>query len=260
MSGKWDESEKRKEELLKIIRTWDGKLKLPKGLLLEIIDHVIKDFSRQERIEFENTGKGFAKLLLSCTWDRETTRDANETDDRQQSIFVFSMLCYGIEIIRYGSKNPLQLTIAKYNDKQIEAHMKLFRGEITKEEFRREENEARYPTIEDKKQLIFSNLEGGVEVDIESERARQILSGYEDAPSIYKMLRLGVFHAVGKVRMESAHIEKVLDEEVKNMLKTGKINVKTYRIIQKLMRKRQKQDLETNPIRFCPFQEAYDHE
>ena len=43
--------------------------------------------------------------------------------------------------------------------------------------------------------------------------------------------------------MEPAHIEKVLDEEVKRMLKTGEINVKTYRIIQKSLRKRQKQDL-----------------
>lgn len=243
---KWDKYEKRKEELLNIIRTWDGKSKLPKELSFAIVSHVIKDFARQEKIEFENTAEGFTKLVLSCTWNRETIRDADETDSRQQSFFAFSMLCYGIEIVRYGSENPLQLTIAKYNDKQIEAHMKLFRGEITKEEFRREENEARYPTIEDKKQLIFSNLEGGVDVDIESERAREILRGYEDAPSIYKMLRLGVFHAVGKVRMEPAHIEKILYDEVKEMLKSGKLNVKTYRIIQKLMKKRQKQDLDSS--------------
>jgi hypothetical protein len=245
--GNWDKSEKRKGELLNIIRTWDGKSKLSKELLVEIIDHVIKDFARHERIEFENTGEGFAKLLLSCTWDLETVRDAKrDTNNRQQSFFVFSMLYYRIEIKRYGSENPLTLTIAKYNDKQIEAHMKLFRGEITKEEFRREENEARYPTLEDKKQLILRVLEGGVDFDIESKIAREILRGYEDTPSIYKLLRLGVFHAVGKVRMEPAHIEKVLDEEVKRMLMTGMINVKTYRIIQKSMRKRQKQDLENS--------------
>jgi len=244
LSGKWDESEKRKDELLNIIRTWDGKSKLPKELIFEIVDHVIKDFARQEKIDFENTGEGFSNLLLSCTWNRETTRDADETDDRQQSFSAFSLLSYGIDIIRYGIENPLQLTIAKYNDKQIEAHMKLFSGEITNEEFRREENEARYPTIEDKKQLILRALERGVYFDIESDRAREILRGYEHAPSIYKMLRLGVFYAIGKVRMEPAHIEKILYDEVKEMLKAGAINVRAYRIIQKLMRKRQKQDLD----------------
>jgi hypothetical protein len=243
---RWDKSEKRKEELLNIIRVWDGKSKIPKELTFEIVEYVIKDFAQQEKIEFENTNEGFAKLLFSCTWNCETIRDVDETDDRQQSFFVFSVLCYGIEIIRYGNENPLRLTIAKYNDKQIEAHMKLIRGEITKEEFRREENEARYPTLEDKEQLILSTLEGGVDVDIESEKAREILRGYEDAPSVYKMLRLGVFHAVGKVRMEPAHIEKILDNQIKEMLKAGKINVKTYRIVQKLTRKRQRQDLHSS--------------
>jgi hypothetical protein len=50
----------------------------------------------------------------------------------------------------------------------------------------------------------------------------------------YKILRAAVYESVGKTRMDAADIEKILDEKVKELLKAGKINVKTYRNIRKI--------------------------
>ena len=236
MINRWDESEKRKERLLNSIKTWDGKAQLPRELIFEIVHHVITEYARQEKIEFEDTLEGFMKLLHSCTWDCDVVKDARETDERQMFFFTFCMLYAGIEIRRHGSQeNSARLGIRKYNDKQIEAHLKLYRGEISKEEFRRQENEARYPTVEDKKQLLESRMDEGIEID--TQRAREILKGYEDGPEVYKILRVAVYESVGKTRMDVAYIEKILDEKVKELLKRGRISVKEYTKIKKIVKR-----------------------
>ena len=87
-------------------------------------------------------------------------------------------------------------------------------------------------------------MEDRVKVDVNSQRTKKILEGYEDAPAFYKILRVVVYESVGKTRMDIAHIEKILGEKVKEMLKAGKIDVKTYRKIQKIAHRQQRRQLE----------------
>ncbi len=234
---KWDELDKQKQKLQNLINLWDGKAQLPKDIILEIVSNALRHYARVENIEVENTPEGFVKLLRSCTYDSDKLEDADELDDRQLEFFAFSLFEYHVEVRRFGSCDDgrISVRLVKYNEKQVEAHLKLMKGEISKEEFRRQENEARYPTLEDKKELLEARMRSGVETnDI---RVKKILRGYEDAPAEYKVLRVAVYESVGKTRMDEAHIEKVIDEKVKEMLKTGQINVKTYRRIQKITHK-----------------------
>ena len=78
-------------------------------------------------------------------------------------------------------------------------------------------------------------MDEGIEID--TQRAREILKGYEDAPDMYKILRVAVYESVGKTRMDVAHIEKILDEKVKELLKRGRISVKEYTKIKKIVKR-----------------------
>lgn len=237
----WDESEKHREKLLNTIKMWDGKKQLPKDLTIEIVSNALRDYARAEKIEVENTPEGFMKILHSCTCDCDALEDIDELDDRQMKFWAFTTIEYHIEIRRHGTGDRVGLELVKVNDKQIEAHLKLFKGEVSKEEFRRQENEARYPNLEGKKQLLeermqYRNIE---HININSESAKKILEGYEEAPIEYKKLRVAVFESVGKTIMDVAYIEKILDEKVKEMLKSGAINFKAYSNIRKITRKQQ---------------------
>ena len=72
MNPNWDESEKKNEGLLKLIKTWDGKAQLPRELIIEIVNHVIREYARQQEIDFKDTPEDFMKLLHSCIWNCES--------------------------------------------------------------------------------------------------------------------------------------------------------------------------------------------
>lgn len=51
---------------------------------------------------------------------------------------------------------------------------------------------------------------------------RKLLEGYEDAPQRYKLARLLVYQESKKQEWDDAEIEKILDQEVKVMVKDGR--------------------------------------
>ena len=74
---------------------------------------------------------------------------------------------------------------------------------------------------------------------------RKLLEGYEDAPQRYKLARLLVYQESKKQEWDDAEIEKILDQEVKVMLKDGKINEEEYTNIREMNDRETSKKLQT---------------
>jgi hypothetical protein len=74
---------------------------------------------------------------------------------------------------------------------------------------------------------------------------RKLIEGYEAAPQRYQLARLLIYQESKKQEWDDAEIEKILDQEVKVMLKDGRINEEEYTNIREMNYRETSKKLQT---------------
>ena len=245
-SDKWDEQERLDALVLKYIGLWDPEVdkvlskKVRKDTASFIISHIIYKYARVKGIDYSNK-KEFDKICKSVVPSKYS-----QSDELQEDFWVFAVTNYGVDLNR---KDDNIYEIRKVPDKEFDIILNYLKGDISAEEYKKQVGQARYPTLNDKKLAIhFDILEQMERLERKEydnlpahpkavSRIKKHIEGYDDAPDTYILTRFFVYEAAYKKGWDEAEIEKVLDEQVKEMVKEGDISSKEYEKIKKIVKR-----------------------
>lgn len=235
----WDDDEDLDDKVLELIEKWDKNASFSDRVFITM--HIIRKYARIRGIEYEESEDGLNKLrkMVVPTLGRTKAEDSKQ----QKDFFGFSIMNYGV-VISLDEKDHFHLE--KLSDKTLDIISK--QEDFSDKELKKQIQQSRYPTVDAKMKLVEDDIDKQIEF-MESqedggpirpekiEEMRMVLEGYEDAPDIYKMAKLLVYQAAKKQPWDQAEIERVLEEQVKEMVKDGKITGKEYSKIRKIVKR-----------------------
>ncbi len=240
MTKKWDKDEELDDKVHEIIDEWDD---VDQELRLITIFHIIRKYARVKQIAYKETGEGFTKFFESIVPGSLNVNETVVPLEKMMDFWFFALENYGLDIT-IEEKN--QFRVHKFSEKEFEIMGKIH--ELGHEEMFKQLRQARYPTIKDKKSFVDRDIqrqmdwmdrpenENLVRPEVVKE-VRKVLEGYEDAPDIYRVARVFVYQAATKQDWDEAETERVLEDQIKEMAKDGRLSRKEYTKIKKITKR-----------------------
>ena len=170
--------------------------------------------------------------------------DASKGTKKMRDFAVYALRNYGL-VFQYVDDNDTVPNLRRLSDKELELLVESNDEGYIYEEMKKRFLQARYPTVEDKKEVIEKDMDSLIDHIEQNEdnevrpevvaKLSKYLEGYDDAPGVYRMMRLMTYMAAEKKGWDEAEIEKVLNEEVKDRFNSGKISAKEFHKIKKVV-------------------------
>ncbi len=236
MTKKWDEDEQLEDAVKDLIEEWDD-LDLEEKYLV-LINIIIK-YARIKEIEYEEPENLIESVVPSSLNVNVNTLSREEMMD----FWFFALENYGLDIT---IEKKGQFRVHKFSEKEFEIMGKIH--ELGHEEMFKQLRQARYPTLSAKKTFVEHDIqrqmdwmdrpenEDLIRPEVVTE-VRKVLEGYKDAPDMYRMARVFVYQAAKKQEWDEAEIERVLEDQVKEMVKDGRLSGKEYTKIKKITKR-----------------------
>jgi len=224
-STKWDRNEKEWEKLMDAIDEWDDKDEYTK---LNFLVPIVVQYGRINGVEFhpKDTDTLESNDLIKYCRSIVMSRDKDKVTEQMRDFLVYAISNYGLAI-QYHDEKDIIPNVRKMSDKELDLLIEMGKGmdeSYTDEEMRQRFRLARYPTVEDKTEVIEKDMDSLLD-EIEQNdkdgdkeirpelvtKLRKYLEGYDDAPDIYRMMRLMTYDASEKKGWDEAEIEKGIE-------------------------------------------------
>ena len=243
-STKWDKSEQNQEKIMDLVDEWDGK---DEEIKLELLLSIVVQYARINDVELHPNkeidtpeSNDFVKYCKSVVMPV----DASKGTKKMRDFAVYALRNYGL-VFQYVDDNDTVPNLRRLSDKELELLVESNDEGYIYEEMKKRFLQARYPTVEDKKEVIEKDMDSLIDHIEQNEdnevrpevvaKLSKYLEGYDDAPGVYRMMRLMTYMAAEKKGWDEAEIEKVLNEEVKDRFNSGKISAKEFQKIKKVV-------------------------
>lgn len=248
-STKWDRNEKEWEKLMDAIDKWDGKDEVAKARFLV---RIIGQYARINDVEFhhKNTDTPESNDFQRYCRSIVMPRDKDKVTESMRDFMLYVICNYGLAIEYHDDKDIIP-DARKLSDKELDLLMETDDSYYTDEEMTQRFLQARYPTVADKTEVIekeMDRLMDRIEQNDDNEddekvnlelvaKLRKYVEGYDDAPDIYRLMRVLTYVTAENKGWDEAEIEKVLQEEVKDRVRSGKISAKEFTKIKKVVQR-----------------------